>query len=112
MTPQEINLTIAELCGWTWNHADEWCWEHVDGSTSSSVPVRAKSLPNYHASLDACATFEATLTDVEHSAYRGELWNTAMAETGDLHSRAFVSATAPQRCEAFLRTHNKWIETK
>lgn len=74
-----------------------------------------QDIPNYHGSLDACATFEATLNpSIEHEMDgSGHVWNEYVnmldeicARTGD----TCVAATAAQRCEAFLRVKGKWIE--
>lgn len=59
-------------------------------------------LPNYPADLNACASFEATLTDEEHREFRNQLGEVV----GDvaLFCRKMISATAHQRCLAYLKT--------
>ncbi len=63
-------------------------------------------MPNYHSDLNACAQFEATLTDDEHYDYRVILACVVSGKPGAHGLRGFnrqyVSATAPQRCAAFL----------
>lgn len=112
MTPAEINREIAGLCGWTmalnpsyrgWRNAG---FKH----RFESVPVWT-DIPNYHASLDACAQFEATLKFTSTMGEYLEILTTTANELGVCWTtRTFhaVCATAPQRCEAFLRLHGKW----
>jgi hypothetical protein len=92
MTAQAINVAIAELCG-------------------------RKDVPNYYADLNACAEFEATLTDEQWMPYlhyiydqvpgfrEGSYWYENF-ET----QRQVASATAPQRSIAFLHVHGKWSD--
>lgn len=114
MKPEEINKAIAEKCGWKYvritdtrpNVRDDWPSGKVAGSD------RFHSVPAYYNSLDACAEFERTL-DVDITspnspryAYARELYTVCGQETQPFR------ATAPQRCEAFLRMHNLWKEEK
>ncbi len=72
--------------------------------------------PDYFNDLNACAGFEATLSDGELIRYEGEVkrisfrdWNSGgfnKASTGCFS----ICATAPQRCEAFLSV--KGLEIK
>lgn len=59
---------------------------------------------NYPESLDACAEFEKSLTDAEQPRYAINLWEQL---TGAPHvfkdSFKFVTATARQRCIAYLK---------
>ena len=91
MTSEQINELIAEACG-----------QIVE---KDGVLCRLVDIPNYHGDLNACAEMEKVLTDDQHELYRIELFEIC----GD-NSRKIVSATAPQRCEAFLRTIGKWQE--
>lgn len=122
MKPNEINLTIAELCGWrvVSSLEDGLYWlETLSGSTNgykqgiSEDHAWAVCCPNYHASLDACAQFEGTLTG-DKCNYLEVLCEVTGASPRD---RVFlcnevVCSTAPQRCEAFLRMHGKWIDNE
>lgn len=74
-------------------------------------------LPNYPASLDACAEVEAKLTDKEHEEFQRLLWASCRKDHAYKYSyavgeiperRSFVSATAAQRCEALCRALDLW----
>lgn len=67
---------------------------------SHGLPVNLSDVPAFDLSLDACAEFEATLTDTPFGtawAYESTL---AMIVPGP---RGLWSATPAQRCAAFLR---------
>lgn len=108
MSTDQINVAIAELCGWT----------VVNGVICNTIPDNhgdpmlepVGNLPDYHGSLDAMAQAEATLTDGEDEHY----WVTLHRITDSWAARdwedwkAVGSATAAQRAEAFLRVKGKW----
>lgn len=95
MTPKEINMAIAQLLGWqlkngTWiHHSGEWDYE----------------LPDFFNSLDACAQFEQTLNYNQMNEYQ----NLHLADIIGKSTSWISTATPPQRCEAFLKLHGKWI---
>lgn len=93
----EINRAIAELCGWT---------KIEPIGIGYSPKLVWLSIPNYHGSLDACAQFEATLTDDETREYERQLDVVTLPRNGEsilaVTSHSW-HATAPQRCEAFLK---------
>jgi hypothetical protein len=107
MSDDQIRIAIAEICALSWSHADEL----------------AKTM-DYPNDLNACYEFEKVIKEQE----RLELYkclarvvneDTAGAEVdmfdvcSPLEIRSIVmSASARQRCEAFLRLHGKWIEEK
>lgn len=101
MSPQEQNIAIAEACGWKRPFGNTGDWERPDGSMA-----RHLSIPSYHSDLNACAEFEATLTPIQEEFYRLKL--SSITHRGGRDRNVF--ATAPQRCEAFLRTLNLWKE--
>lgn len=93
MTDEQMNIKIAELCGWQ--------------TSAPSWDVGKHDCPNYTADLNACHEFEKTLTPEQESAYWEHL----------LQAHEYIQpwagcATARQRCEAFLRVHNQWEETE
>lgn len=110
MTPEAINLAIAESVGWMFHPSVANTWrtpEQVqtnirllrtaDGPWSHPTEGRP---PNYHGSLDACAEFEATLSDKRpYIAY--------LVETLKPGEYA-VSATASQRSTAYVKLIGKW----
>ena len=113
MNPSEINRAIAELCGWRMVKVFEW-------DTSAKPHVRLPKqfcsdgidIPNYHADLNACAEFERTLTDgIQQSLYLSQLKSQKNMEW-PMTVWLYTTATAQQRCEAFLRLHGKWEESE
>ena len=110
MTPEEINRAIAEYLGWKEHESCPGIWYS---------PTRAQLteawVPKYHSDLNACHEMEKALTDEQWSLYCEHLYCAATARLlpqldeflyEDL--RVLTHATAPQRCEAFLRTIGKW----
>jgi hypothetical protein len=70
-------------------------------------------VPNYPSSLDACAEFEKGLTDMQWVRYLQELASVVkLPKQAEIQIRQYVHATAPQRCEAFLRVNGAWEETE
>jgi len=102
MTPEQINQRIAEACGWIKsNHG--W-WQHPtlpDNGGAMADP------PDYMGDLNACAEFGCALTGTIHTRYLHILY--LLCGSDDL---AYIHATAPQRCEGFLRTLGLWEEAK
>jgi hypothetical protein len=64
-------------------------------------------IPDYHSSLDACVEFEETLSDEQFEQFYGP-WIGKLAKA--TRRRHIMTATAPQRCEAYLRTIGKWVD--
>lgn len=115
MTADQINAKIAELCGWT-------SIRFVGGEPMGRPPQttdRYDVLPNYHDSLDACASFEAMLDDKSQGDYVDWFWhNLEPLEDHGPNPESeseenimivgvwqILTATAPQRCAAFLKIH-------
>jgi len=91
MTPAKINAEVAKLCP-----SVKWAdYKPID-------------------SLDACAEFEAGLSEEESRFYRVTLGRVILGtDDGDLElspaqARQWFFATPAQRCEAFLRIKGKW----
>lgn len=88
-------------------------FNHVDGRLGWLVRVK---IPNYCADLNACADFERTLNSTELTLYHGRIpeivlrdWRASPVD----QPRGFSypqSATALQRCEAYLRVKGLWVE--
>lgn len=97
MTPEEINIAIADSLGvMKWSYALPKKVPHCD-------------MLDYHSSLDACAEFEATMDKQEQSDYICALGG--LCQEPDLDDWAGVCfATAPQRCEAYLKLKGLWKE--
>ena len=131
MTDTEINIAIAELRGYKWvicncgtrrilmhpsriNHCSVWTGD-LKITPDEGFDFH---LPRYTTSLDACAEFEAGLTDEEFRSYSEELCD--LCGIGNPHYnpnlnyleiRPLIQASALQRCEAFLRLKGKWVES-
>lgn len=118
MTPTEINRACAELCGARDIRISNR-WEVTDPPDAPCVDVGLfangiRAIPDYFHSLDACAEFERTIKD--WGKYFGTIARIICGCANDIAHSTRVSvptsvlwqATAPQRCEAFLRMHGKW----
>jgi hypothetical protein len=110
MTDQQINVAIAEACGWTDVHfslaaTDEWPTERrVVG-----IPPKHCThdvAPNYCNDLNAMHEAERTLTDANMFVMAHHIERLVSA-----HGQHYFHATARQRAEAFLRTLGKWEPT-
>ena len=108
MTDEQMRIKIAEAMGWTRHHMrpseterHQKKWRYLS------------DLPDYLNDLNACAEFEATLTDDELWEYSKLLMDYRQAANGfPLAWKSEVlklqKATARQRCIAFLKTLNLW----
>jgi hypothetical protein len=85
MTPEEINVAITEILGYR----------------------NAKFIPHFFSDLNACAEIEKTLNEGAILDYRETLSDMLK---DDCRIGLGFHATAPQRCEAFLRMHGRWKE--
>ncbi len=98
MTPEEINKTIAEACGWT----------YITSLGSGRKPDHGSfretdKIPNYYGDLNACHEMEKGLKNWQQ-------WDCYIENLIKSVEDYLVHATAPQRCEAFLKTIGKWKE--
>lgn len=110
MTPEEINTAIAESLGWTVFHGT--LCAVVQDKNGEPEPEPIAPLPDYHASLDACAEFEATLTTpFDMNCYAALVFDqlSEVDQTGELDF-CMITATAPQRCKAYLKLKGLWKE--
>jgi hypothetical protein len=122
MTDQEINVAIAEACGWTSR-------VNADGDLTESHLTRTwtewfgpnnvvdLSPPNYCADLNAMHEAEVSIPSGKLGYYNAELSKIACKRTlsSAVKEPDFIfmllHATARQRAEAFLRTLGKWQDT-
>jgi hypothetical protein len=106
MTPEAQQIAIAEACGFTdigteQHPAITYCVGQLDSQRTI--------VPEYLYDLNACHEMEKTLTR-EQAVLMGDLLELRF---GYRDGRAFTifdaaHATAPQRCEAFLKAIDKW----
>ena len=98
MKPEEQNITIAEACGWI---KGQW---PLDASCKK-VWIFPEHIPNYYGDLNACHDAEMSMGEYK----RGKFWE-VLCEIMNFQDKEMIHATAPQRCEAFLKTIGKWRE--
>lgn len=113
MNSKERRIAIAEACGWilcktTDEFPGDLSWHNYYGKTVWKHPKLGyaswKAVPDYPNDLNACHEFEKMLDEQTYRLFIGHL--VAILKPGEFA----VRATAPQRCEAFLRTIGKWKE--
>ena len=106
MTPEAQRIAIAEACGWKKPGEFGDMWHHPKGHPVGFVP-------SYLSDLNAMHEAEKVLDErqyIRFAIHLNQLWL-----TDNTNSRIVLrsaSATAAQRCEAFLRTLNLWLQTK
>lgn len=137
MNDQQINIAIAESLGWrkitqfsqypkSWGgkpaRYDTPVWRltlrhdleedecHKYGWKGNKGDVTYDG-PNYTADLNACHEFEKTLDDdldLDYSENLESVTGTRWGANNSYDMSKYRSATARQRCEAYLRTLNLW----
>jgi hypothetical protein len=129
MSPEAQRIAIAEACGRDAHWFCNWCQErvkptHVTFEETHDVsecgsPVQWIDIPDYLTNLNAMHEAEETLVHQQNWAYAHELSKLIVFgedfPSDGLHDNEawkVLHATATQRAEAFLRTINKWDDTK
>jgi hypothetical protein len=108
MTNEQINIAIAELCGWTDCVYVESLKLTKGFPPPNNPPIYGTyengmvQLPNYLNDLNAMHEAEKMLNSEQWVAYGKEL--------SRLGVFPMVHANAKERTEAFLRTFGKWKE--
>ena len=95
MTTLEINMLIAEEIG------DNYHAPTVEEIKSGSY---YQYEPDFHRSLDQCHRMERSIIDDD------PVWSAYMDELDSMSCKCMVHATAPMKCEAFLKAVGKWRE--
>lgn len=133
MTDDEIRIAIGEDQGWVLKWQNEGGAPLLDAKPKGHswevwVPPQSDKRswrrmfqqenvfpPDYPNNLNACSEFERTLTYDEETRYVVHLfricgWNINHADDRLCvgNARKPVSATARQRCEAYLKTKGLW----
>ena len=124
MKPEEINKAIAEELGW--HHFilnDEWGPNRaLKPGQEACIGCAFTELPDFYNDLNACHEMERRMLSEKSfeficvwldNLYRAQglnpwVWRNGVKDTPPMEMAGIVSATAPQRCEAFLRTIGKW----
>ena len=108
MTNEQINIAIAEACGWNPPPEAMGNMTHGGGKFLSSEEWRKAHIPNYCKCLNAMHQAERTISDPQLWAeYQSYLSSDVMGSVGWI-----CHATATERAEAFLKTIGKWKEQK
>lgn len=121
MTDKEINIAIAEACGWQWRvgiyqncrglfHPDDEYLKSCECTKEQMVnlPISsdcAKRVPDYCNDLNAMHEAENTLNEEQKEKYFFNL----MCVFGNWPKA--IQANARHRAEAFLRALGKWKES-
>jgi len=109
MTDEEINIKIAEALGWIVRKANSGL---IGKPKDEQGPL--DELPDWCNDLNAMHEAESQLSNGDHKRFRNILWSDIESDRDPEHAendeRYFVSATARQRAEAFLRTLDLWTE--
>jgi len=111
MIEAQMNVAVAEACGWT-----EVSARHRSGKAPNADYIGHEFLPDYCNDLNAMHEAEQTLKRMGQE-YAQNLLEIVSRDAGIgaqyAHgSFAHLKATARQRAEAFLRTLGKWEETR
>lgn len=104
MKDEQINIAIAEACGWTdvkGRNLNGW-WKEVSGTNPEG---RIMATPNYCNDLNAMHEAEVAL-GLAYDRFQRELKGVCERDRWCIES-----APARQRAEAFLRTIGKWEES-
>lgn len=119
MTNDQINIAIAQACGWTQSSTHEYTLyglrkigEFQQFETrcaafeKNGVLCDVRGLPDYCSDLNAMHEAERELLSIDGSCGYWETYSNAL--TAKLGCVDIFHATAEQRAEAFLRTLGKW----
>lgn len=108
MSPEKQRIAIATACGWTAERVNNGFWRatnqksgHASEMWLSERNVWSQGIPDYLNDLNACHEIEQVLNSEQSHEYYVQLSMKV--------NRPFI-ATAPQRCEAFLRVMGLWEE--
>lgn len=126
MTDEQINIAIAESlgymdiyrCGQSGKRTEQGLLhgKMLCGTLDQPSPNYGREyvfIKRYTADLNACHEFEKTLDDDLDLDYSENLESVTGSRWGANNSydmSKYRSATARQRCEAYLRTIGKWLE--
>ena len=115
MTPNEINVAIAEACGWT----GIYCSAIQRGPFKPrfygvSPDGNNRLVPNFCGDLNACAEMVKSLASSQRRTYTQNLYDIVCGMAAPESDDWFyvTNATPKQRCETFLRSLGMWKETK
>jgi hypothetical protein len=110
MKPELQCIAIAEACGWTVIN-DSLCHITPDRNGEPQIAVIAR-LPDYLNDLNAMHEAEKVLTEEQRIAYSDCTYDIALKAQKETGKWRWISLTAAQRAEAFLKTIGKWEDDK
>jgi hypothetical protein len=102
MKPEQQRIAIAEACGWKPNPFQ----------MDMRGQVFPQSPPDYLNDLNAMHEAEKVLTEEQRIAYSDCTYDIALKAQKEIGKWRWISLTAAQRAEAFLRTIGKWEDDK
>jgi len=110
MTDPAIRIACAEACGWKDINPKHGAPIGRPADWDTERDTRWFNLPDYPNDLNACAQFEATLKYEEQPVYLLHLKRVLMRTSPTQSAAEFeqTTATARQRCEAFLKVKGLW----
>lgn len=100
MNNEKQRIAIAEACGWE---------PLPEGHFHPDNPV-GQTMPDYLVDLNAMHEAEKTLNELQLVAYSDKLYDLAVEHQRKTGKWCYLSMSASQRAEAFLRTIGKWEE--
>jgi hypothetical protein len=118
MTNKQINIAIAEACGWNPPPEGMGNITHGGGKFMSSEEWRKAHIPKYCNDLNAMHEAEKWVSE---KCKEGDYWfflrelldfPEAESDWDKFYFFAAIHATARQRAEAFLKTIGKWEDAK
>ena len=120
MNNEQINTAIAEACGWrevfqgVGPNKHRCLGDRPERDENGNIVAyyEACSVPDYLTDLNAMHGAEKILTADQFEQYRWILWDICKQFRVKDWYRCYLSSTAAQRAEAFLRTLGKWEETQ
>lgn len=102
MRPEQQQIAIAKACG---IRAEQVTYTGASGERVHTwVSAGRRPVPDYLNDLNACHEMEKILTD-----RIGYLQQLGLGRTVTWN---LVNATAAQKCEAFLKTLNRWTDNE
>jgi hypothetical protein len=101
MSPEAQRIAIAEACGWEHIVFNRGWIKAGDGKTQCVIP-------DYLNDLNAMHEAEEVMTEMQRCDYSNHLYDLARRHQEVTEKWRYLSMSAAQRAEAFLRTLGKW----
>jgi len=119
MTNEQINIAIAEMCGWTPYLLSDDTRGWVEGQTYAKCPNtdRWMQFPDYCNDLNAMNEAMSAFDYEQAERFVDELRAIVERDERGVENPCpfdfeVINATPRQRAEAFLRTIGKWEDSK